>query len=431
MRFWELVRQSIESLLRARVRSLLTTFGIAIASGALVCMVAFALGMQAQVEAPFRLLGLLNNIQVLPGEETDDGTVGRPLDDAAIDAIEALPEVDYAFPDIRVSEVRATHGDNTRRVFAIGLPREPGLFAYLRDFLVAGDFFSIDNEAEAILGVQLVDILGYASPQEAVGTTLHLEVSGLTNAGGEQYELQRKTLDVTIVGVFRPPSFASQIGADAIVLPVDLMRDMPGANIESTLHRMRVQPGSAPSRYSQLMAHVERLGDVPQAEKKIQALGFKTHTFLSRLEDIRKSFLFMEVLLAAVGTVALIVAGLGIANTLLMTVMERSQEIGLYKAIGASDGDVRLLFLTEAGVLGLVGGLAGLVLAWVVAMFLQWGIDLYAAHQSVPAPGHVFRFPFWLLAGATLFAVAISVLSGLYPASRAARQDPIQALRGQ
>ncbi len=430
MRLWELVRQSVEAILRARVRSLLTTIGIAIASGALVCMVAFALGMQAQVEAPFKLLGLLNNIQVLPGEAKDDGTPTPPLDDAAIDAIEALPDVDYAFPDIRVSEVRATHDGNTKRVFAIGLPREPGLFAYLRDFLVAGDFFSMSEDPEAILGAQLVDILGFASPQDAVGTTLHLEVSGLAAASDDQYQVQHKTLDVKIVGIFRPPSFASQIGADAMVLPVDLMRDMPGANIESTLHHMRAQPGSAPSRYSQLMAHVARINDVPRAEKEIQALGFKTHTFLSRLHDVQKSFLFMEVLLAAVGTVALIVAGLGIANTLLMTVMERSQEIGLYKAIGASDGDVRLLFLTEAGVLGLVGGLAGLVLAWVVAMILQWGINLYATHQSVPAPGSVFRFPLWLLAGAVLFSLAISVLSGLYPASRAARQDPIQALRG-
>jgi putative ABC transport system permease protein len=431
MRLWELIRQSTEAIVRASVRSLLTTFGIAIASGALVCMVAFALGLQAQIEAPFKLLGLLNHIQVLPGSAPSDGSEGRPLDDGAIAAIEALPEVDYAFPDIRISEVKATNGDKTKRVFAIGLPREPALFGYFRDFLVAGDFFSVSDKPEAILGEQLVQMLGFSSPKDSVGRTLHLAVSGLAATGADKFHLQERTLDVKIVAVYRPPSFASQIGADAMVLPIDLMRDMPGANIESTLHRMRVQPGSTPSPYAQVMAHVVQIGDVPRAEKKIQSLGFETHSFLKELAEVRRSFLFMEVLLASVGTVALIVAGLGIANTLLMTVMERSQEIGLYKAIGASDGDVRTLFLTEAGVLGLVGGLAGLVLAWVVAMILQWGINFYAAHQGVPEPGNVFRFPFWLLAGAVLFSVGISVLSGLYPASRAARQDPIRALRGQ
>jgi putative ABC transport system permease protein len=139
----------------------------------------------------------------------------------------------------------------------------------------------------------------------------------------------------------------------------------------------------------------------------------------------------MEVLLASVGTVGLVVAGLGIMNTLLMTVMERTQEIGICKAIGASDGDIRVLFLTEAAVLGLAGGLGGLALARVVCWILQWGIHQYAAHQGVEGPVEAFRFPAWLLVGAVTYAVAISVLSGFYPASRAARIDPIKALRGQ
>ena len=94
--------------------------------------------------------------------------------------------------------------------------------------------------------------------------------------------------------------------------------------------------------------------------KAIEDQGFETHTVLSQLEDMRVAFLFIESLLTAVGSVALVIAGLGIANTLLMTVLERYEEIGLYKAIGATDGDVRLMFIAEAAVLGLVGSLAGL-----------------------------------------------------------------------
>jgi putative ABC transport system permease protein len=160
-------------------------------------------------------------------------------------------------------------------------------------------------------------------------------------------------------------------------------------------------------------------------------MGFEARSVLSRVKEARRFFVFMEVLLASVGTVGLVVAGLGILNTLLMTVMERYQEIGIYKAIGASNGDVRILFLTEAAVLGLAGGLGGLLLAKIVCWFLQWGINQYALHQGIEGPTDAFHFPLWLLAGAVFYAVVISVLSGLYPASRAARIDPIHALRGE
>lgn len=141
------------------------------------------------------------------------------------------------------------------------------------------------------------------------------------------------------------------------------------------------------------------------------------------------AFLFLKSLLSAVGSVAMVIAGLGIANTLLMTVLERYEEIGLYKAIGATDGDVRLLFLSEAAVLGLIGGLGGLALAGVVCWGMQWGITLFFARQGITQSVDAFYFPWWLLGGAVGFSMLISIVSGLYPASRAARVDPITALR--
>jgi ABC-type antimicrobial peptide transport system permease subunit len=114
-----------------------------------------------------------------------------------------------------------------------------------------------------------------------------------------------------------------------------------------------------------------------------------------------------------------------------MSVLERYQEIGIYKAIGASDHDIRVLFLTEAALVGLLGGLGGLVLARLVSWLIQWGVDQYAVRQGVPGPFDLFYFPWWLLSGAVLFATAVSIVSGLYPASRAARVDPIRALRGE
>src|SRR5947207_3185303 len=122
-------------------------------------------------------------------------------------------------------------------------------------------------------------------------------------------------------------------------------------------------------------------------------MGFHTETLLARIKQIREAFLIMDLVLTAVGSVALVVAGLGIINTLLMAVLERYREIGTFKALGASDGDIRLLFLTEAGLVGLLGGLGGLVLGWVVSIILELVVNEYARRQGVHQPVMAFEFP--------------------------------------
>lgn len=437
MRSWELVRQSLESVTRSRLRSALTVLGIAIGSGALVSMVAFVLGLQSQIELPMKALGLLNNIEVRPrafeDAEAPAGAPGKtppPLDDAAVERFQAIRGVEYAYPDFRLTGIRVSRGQTSRSAFAVGLPREASLIGVFGDLLVAGNYFSFEPLPEAIAGEKLLRDLGYGEPRDAVGQTLMLDAEGLDAATADQFTLRRERLAIRVVGVYRPPGFAANLAANGLLLPVDLMRHLPGSVVERNLHRLRNGGGSALLGFPGVTVHARRAADVPEIERQIRAMGFDTRTVLSRMQEARRFFVFLEVLLAAVGTVGLIVAGLGIMNTLLMTVMERTQEIGIYKAIGASDGDIRVLFLTEAAALGVAGGLGGLALARAVCWVLQWGIHQYAAYRGVEGPVEAFRFPAWLLAGAVAYAVAISVFSGLYPASRAARIDPIKALRG-
>ena len=128
------------------------------------------------------------------------------------------------------------------------------------------------------------------------------------------------------------------------------------------------------------------------------------------------------------GSIALGIAALGIVNTLLMAVLERYQEIGLCKAIGASDGDLFVLFLTEAGIIGLLGGLSGIALGWL----MSWGMEAvasgYAHQQGITGRLDLFAFPLWLLAAAMGFSIVVSVVAGIYPALRT-RVDPIRGVR--
>lgn len=458
MRTWKIILTALEGLRRTRLRVALTSLGVAIAAGALVSMVAFALGIQRQAETPFKSLGLMNVIRVSPQREDDDGPDDGPadagedpsgdaahgssgdetdsadapvLDDAALERMEALPGVVVAFPDFRAVGVKITVGEKTETIRAMGLPREAALLGVTDQVITAGRFFDPGDAPEVILGRRLAGELGFESPEDAVGKTARLSASGLSadEEAEETFTFQRKEFEATIVGVYDVPGMMPGPMSRGALLPVSLMREIPGVRFTATMDRLRSGQGPAIQGYSRATVRVEDHRDLARTEKAIQEMGFHTETLLSRLEEMRVFFVFMDVLLAAVGTVALVVAGLGIVNTLLMSVLERYQEIGTYKAIGASDGDLFVLFLAEAGIIGLLGGIGGLLLGRVVSWILEIAVNVYAAGQGVETHLDVFAFPLWLLGATVLFSVTVSVLSGVYPALRAARIDPIQALR--
>jgi putative ABC transport system permease protein len=430
MRTWRMICLALGGLRRTPLRVALTCLGVTIACGALVSMVGFALGFQLQAETPFEKLGLLNNIEVsLPKDEPSDDP--PLLDDQALDRMGALPGVTLAYPDFRVSDVQITRGEHTQTALAVGLPRETGLLGLMDDVLVAGDFFSAGDQPQAVVGQRLTRDLGFDSPDDAVGAAVTLEVTGLSPDDDADFTFQRRKLTVTIVGVSAFPRMGPRFLPRGVLLPIELMKDLPGTRFSAAMDRLRAGQEGGPIGYRKAVVRVGHPRDLARVEQEIQAMGFRTRTLLGRLEEMRTFFVFLDVLLAAVGTVALVVAGLGIVNTLLMSVLERYQEIGIYKAIGASDGDLLVLFLTEASIIGFVGGLGGLALGRAVSWLLQIAVNNYARSQGVTADLSLFAFPLWLLLGAVLFSITIAVLAGVYPALRAARVDPIRALRAE
>lgn len=430
MRIWKIVWLALGGLRRTPLRAVLTCLGVTIAAGALVSMVAFALGIQSRVEAPFEKLGLFNNIEVSPkeDEQSDDAPL---LNGDALRRMEAIAGVELVYADLRVNDVQITHEGQTKSGIALGLPREAVLARFLREILVAGEPFGPEEAPEAILAEGLAGELGFDSPQQAVGAVVTLKTSGLSPDDADSFAFERKEFKVTVVGVYRLAPMGPRFIRRGVILPVELMKEIPGVRFSAVLEHLRAGKSGEAAGYRRATVRVGHPRDLPAVEAEIKEMGFKTHTLLSDIEEMRTFFVFIDVLLGCVGAVALVVAALGIVNTLLMSVLERYQEIGIYKAIGASDGDLLVMFLTEASIIGFVGGLGGLLLGRVVSWGLEIGVNHYARTQGVEVDLTVFNFPIWLLAGVVLFSILISVLAGVYPAIRAARVDPIRALRAE
>lgn len=167
------------------------------------------------------------------------------------------------------------------------------------------------------------------------------------------------------------------------------------------------------------MADVNEVLDISD---QITALGYQAYTPQSFVQGINSFFLVLQIIFGGVGAIALLVAAIGIANTMAIAILERTREIGLMKAVGATNRDVLSVFLGEAAGIGFIGGLGGIVLGWSAGQALNVAALAYLAQQASqqggPPPSVAVSTPVWLLIFALLFATLIGLLSGLYGAAR-------------
>src|SRR5204863_9198617 len=171
--------------------------------------------------------------------------------------------------------------------------------------------------------------------------------------------------------------------------------------------------------YGSLTVKVAQAQYTQDVENQIKDLGFMAFSLNDALQGAKRAFIILDIVLIIIGSIALAVSSLGIVNTMVMSILERTREIGIMKAIGASDNDIRRIFLIEASVIGLLGGFVGVALGWVVGRAINFGANLYIRSQG-GTPGTLFSLPPWLIASAIAFSIVVSLIAGSYPASRAA-----------
>ena len=175
-----------------------------------------------------------------------------------------------------------------------------------------------------------------------------------------------------------------------------------------------------------------RSADVPRATAltaQFRKEGFQVQSLEIFVEVANRVVTAITVMFLLIGGIALLVATIGIANTMVMAIYERTREIGILKAMGASRGEIRLMFMMEAGCIGFIGGVIGLLLGWLAGAALNQVIPIYLRYRELPIRGDFFVVSLTLALGVILFATFIGLVAGLLPAQRAAKLDPIQALR--
>jgi putative ABC transport system permease protein len=232
-----------------------------------------------------------------------------------------------------------------------------------------------------------------------------------------------EVIELDVIGVYDSDQFG--LLGSQLHVPIPLARDLLE---ESPLFAMGLEEGEHRAALVKVLDH----SDLDKVREAIEKKGFETQTIFDVLQVIRYVFIVFEVLLSFFGGIGLFVAFFGIANTMVMAVLERIREIGVLKALGARDREIRRIFLMEAAAIGLTGGLLGVFVGWSAGIILNWiakGIAQAMAPSADLGSLELFYVPLWLALISLGVSTAVAMVAGIYPAWRAARQDPVVALR--
>ena len=181
--------------------------------------------------------------------------------------------------------------------------------------------------------------------------------------------------------------------------------------------------------YDTLIVRAVDESAVPTILEAAETMNLRAQSLGAFLDIANRVLTILQALLGSVGGLALLVATLGVANTMMMAIYERTKEIGVLKALGATNGEVRRMFTADAMLLGVIGGFVGVIIGTLLGRLVDWIGHRYMEAEGMIGVGNLSIVPPWLAIGALLFAAFIGVLGGLYPAARAARLDPVAALR--
>lgn len=463
MRAYDLVELAGRNLREAILRNSLTTLGIGVGVASLVAMLSLGLGLQKLFNRQLGRSGLFDTIFVtarhdVRGTRPGQTETGPPkiLDDGARKSFEEIAEVMEVYPNLSaVGDFRSPKDPSDISHFTVvgGLPPSARDSEAFDDF--QGRFFSNDNAAEviiladfgrALLGLpaeprnsevkltpqqadQLLGkevVLRYAERQANEPATTSATPDADNADDATSFNVVRREARLKIVGIVTTePYRGMRNGRTSALLPTgyaESLNMMQAGDVSGI-----VRPGQGKT-YNALIVRVRKSKDVVHVEDTIKKQGFNTFSIVDASRGLQKAFVFLDLFLGVFGSLALVVASLGIVNTLVMAILERRREIGIMKALGATDGDVKQIFFVEAGSMGALGGALGVALGWMIGRVINIGTNIYMTRQELK-PETFWYVPMWLVIAGVTFSILVSLFAGLYPASRAARLDPVQALR--
>lgn len=451
----DIVRMASSNLFRRKVRAILTITGVFIGTMAIVVMLSLGIGLDQSMRASMESWGDLNIVTVNMGRSWDPETgeargEEMPLNDDAVTMMRGLPGVISVMPSYQIS-ADARYGKKTGWLQLVGV--EPEEFAKMTYTIAEGRMIRESDTGAIVVGWQVVNQFwdesgggGYYGPmnqedmpdsREMLNQIVFMNLQNMYN-----YDQPPRRQPLTVVGVlegeFKEHAYMAFAPLDAVRSWRKYINDDSSMTPEQREQQEQWKQESGgqtrdPDDYDQIRIRCVDVEATREVSTLLRDQSYNVYAMADYMEGIEQQSLIIQAVLGGIGAITLLVASIGIANTMIMSIYERTREIGVMKVIGAGVQDIRLMFLMEAGLIGMVGGLLGLISSYGLSKIINHFSAGFLNGGMVMGqePMNISVIPPWLALFAIVFAFLIGVVAGWYPARRAASLSPILAIRNE
>lgn len=393
MRIIDIFRIAFSTFRNNKMRTFLTIFGVSIGIGAIVFLFSFGYGLQKITIGEISAIKALTTYNVTTGSSSIIN-----LDNENIGKIKKIGNVVSVDPNLSISG-QVSFNKTKTDLIASAVPAEYVDLESPR--METGNLLKDDKSSEIVITSSIVKAFN-SKNEEILNKPVHLAVYIPNPSDKNKPTLVEK--DFTVVGVIRDAS------ASYSYIPINSI-EIPG-NVSFTALKVKIDNSDNMSR----------------VKEELTKMGFQSSSVGERVSQMNRVFDIAKLILLILGAIALLVASIGMFNTLTISLLERTKDIGIMKALGATDREIYLVFLVESTLISSVGGLAGIFIAFITGTALNIAVSILAKNAGGD-PMKLVVVPAWFALFVLVFSMAVGILTGLYPSRRAAKLNPLDALR--
>lgn len=432
----DLILMAVRNLWKRKLRTFLTVLGVVIGTTSIVVMVSIGIGMNESFQKQVEEWGSLQVIDVYSSNSnyyySDDSSKKGPkkevlLDAAAVEQFRQMEYVEAVSPVIRES-MMIVCGKYVNSASFIGI--DPAAMEALGYKVEEGRTLTAEDKEGIVVGRAVLNQmynpkLSWQMQMEAGTPEIDIfnDKVMLTydwSYGSRYADKSIKPIKTQVLGIMPDGGNNSY----SVVMPIKQMEKIQKEKQAWEKKKGYTNSSSQQKKkeYQQVSVKVSDLNKVQEVQQQIKDMGFQASSLTDQLEAMKETTKMLRMVLGAIGAVSLIVAAIGITNTMVMAIYERTREIGIMKVIGASLRDIKLLFLTEAAFIGFAGGVVGILTSFLMSLV----VNAVATGQGSDMKSSI---PIWLYLAAVAFATVIGVLSGYLPAKRAMKLSALTAIK--